>query len=165
MPGPQRRKKYHRGDTHLKKRWRTKRRTKDLDEVCGCCRDCHRLIICSYLGEKQLIKEFLIYALTTLLPVRDGKSFSWSGGQQVLPFISPFLLHCYQEYEKVESGRTGDKSWLPMNYSTIHCSTINCTLILQISIVEHLYCESHTILYYTIFFSFTKIPHPTVVVF
>ncbi|KAK9309942.1 hypothetical protein QLX08_000571 [Tetragonisca angustula] len=27
------RKKYHRGDTHLKKRWRTKRRTKDLDEI------------------------------------------------------------------------------------------------------------------------------------
>lgn len=27
------RKKYHRGDTHLKKGWRTKRRTRDLDEV------------------------------------------------------------------------------------------------------------------------------------
>lgn len=27
------RKKYHYGDTHLKKKWRTKRRTKDLDEV------------------------------------------------------------------------------------------------------------------------------------
>ncbi|XP_076298093.1 zinc finger protein 593 homolog [Lasioglossum baleicum] len=27
------RKKYHRGDTHLKKGWRTKRRTKDLDEI------------------------------------------------------------------------------------------------------------------------------------
>ncbi|KAK1118892.1 hypothetical protein K0M31_014662 [Melipona bicolor] len=27
------RKKYHRGDTHLKKSWRTKRRTKDLDEI------------------------------------------------------------------------------------------------------------------------------------
>ncbi|XP_076231212.1 zinc finger protein 593 homolog [Calliopsis andreniformis] len=27
------RRKYHRGDTHLKKGWRTKRRTKDLDEI------------------------------------------------------------------------------------------------------------------------------------
>lgn len=27
------RKKYHREDTHLKKRWMTKRRTKDLDQV------------------------------------------------------------------------------------------------------------------------------------
>jgi len=27
------RKKYHYGDTHLKKRWRTKRRTKDLDQI------------------------------------------------------------------------------------------------------------------------------------
>lgn len=27
------RKKYHNGDTHLKKKWRTKRRTKDLDEI------------------------------------------------------------------------------------------------------------------------------------
>ncbi|XP_046816077.1 zinc finger protein 593 homolog isoform X2 [Vespa crabro] len=27
------RKKYHRGDTHLKKGWKTKRRTKDLDEI------------------------------------------------------------------------------------------------------------------------------------
>ncbi|XP_020300807.1 zinc finger protein 593 homolog [Pseudomyrmex gracilis] len=27
------RKKYHRGDTHLKKGWRTKRRKKDLDEI------------------------------------------------------------------------------------------------------------------------------------
>ncbi|XP_066590896.1 zinc finger protein 593 homolog [Prorops nasuta] len=27
------RKKYHRGDTHLKKGWRTKRRVKDLDEI------------------------------------------------------------------------------------------------------------------------------------
>ncbi|GJQ83092.1 hypothetical protein Trydic_g20103 [Trypoxylus dichotomus] len=27
------RKKYHEGDTHLKKKWRTKRRTKDLDQV------------------------------------------------------------------------------------------------------------------------------------
>ncbi|OAD55990.1 hypothetical protein WN48_04023, partial [Eufriesea mexicana] len=27
------RKKYHRGDTHLKKSWRTKRRTKDLDQI------------------------------------------------------------------------------------------------------------------------------------
>lgn len=31
------RKKYHRGDTHLKKGWRTKRRTKDLDEVTTFC--------------------------------------------------------------------------------------------------------------------------------
>merc|ERR1712141_452425 len=27
------RKKYHFGDTHLKKKWRTKRRTKDLDQI------------------------------------------------------------------------------------------------------------------------------------
>ncbi|CAK9825009.1 Zinc finger protein 593 homolog [Anthophora retusa] len=27
------RRKYHRGDTHLKKGWRTKRRRKDLDEI------------------------------------------------------------------------------------------------------------------------------------
>lgn len=27
------RRKYHYGDTHLKRRWRTKRRTKDLDQV------------------------------------------------------------------------------------------------------------------------------------
>ena len=33
MPGPYKRKKYHFGDTHLKKGWRTKRRTKDLDQV------------------------------------------------------------------------------------------------------------------------------------
>ena len=33
MGGPYKRKKYHYGDTHLKKGWRTKRRTKDLDEV------------------------------------------------------------------------------------------------------------------------------------
>eukprot|EP00088_Acartia_fossae_P049085 TRINITY_DN5381_c0_g1_i6.p1 TRINITY_DN5381_c0_g1~~TRINITY_DN5381_c0_g1_i6.p1 ORF type:complete len:161 (+),score=44.49 TRINITY_DN5381_c0_g1_i6:44-526(+) len=31
--GPYKRKKYHHGDTHLKKGWRTKRRTKDLDEI------------------------------------------------------------------------------------------------------------------------------------
>ncbi|XP_046394190.1 zinc finger protein 593 homolog [Ischnura elegans] len=30
---PYRRKKYHDGDTHLKKQWRTKRRRKDLDEI------------------------------------------------------------------------------------------------------------------------------------
>lgn len=30
---PYKRKKQHRGDTHLKKGWRTKRRTKDLDEI------------------------------------------------------------------------------------------------------------------------------------
>ena len=33
MGGPYKRKKYHYGDTHLKKSWRTKRRTKDLDQV------------------------------------------------------------------------------------------------------------------------------------
>ncbi|BES99082.1 Zinc finger protein [Nesidiocoris tenuis] len=33
MPGPYKRKKYHYGDTHLKKRWRTKRRKKDLDQI------------------------------------------------------------------------------------------------------------------------------------
>ena len=33
MGGPYKRKKYHVGDTHLKKGWRTKRRTKDLDQV------------------------------------------------------------------------------------------------------------------------------------
>ncbi|XP_037072523.1 zinc finger protein 593 homolog [Pollicipes pollicipes] len=33
MPGPQRRKKMHHGDTHLKKRWRLRCRTKDLDEI------------------------------------------------------------------------------------------------------------------------------------
>jgi len=33
MGGPYRRKKYHYGDTHLKKGWRVKRRTKDLDQV------------------------------------------------------------------------------------------------------------------------------------
>ncbi|KAG0703706.1 Zinc finger protein 593 [Chionoecetes opilio] len=33
--GPQRRKKFHRGDTHLKKRWRTKRRKRDLDQIDG----------------------------------------------------------------------------------------------------------------------------------
>ncbi len=33
MGGPYKRKKYHNGDTHLKKGWRTKRRTKDLDEI------------------------------------------------------------------------------------------------------------------------------------
>lgn len=33
MGGPYKRKKYHAGDTHLKKGWRTKRRTKDLDQV------------------------------------------------------------------------------------------------------------------------------------
>ncbi|CAL7945377.1 unnamed protein product [Xylocopa violacea] len=27
------RKKYHKGDTHLKKGWRTRRRTKDLDQI------------------------------------------------------------------------------------------------------------------------------------
>ena len=33
MGGPYKRRKYHNGDTHLKKGWRTKRRTKDLDEI------------------------------------------------------------------------------------------------------------------------------------
>jgi hypothetical protein len=33
MVGPYKRKKYHFGDTHLKKGWRVKRKTKDLDEV------------------------------------------------------------------------------------------------------------------------------------
>jgi len=33
MTGPYKRKKYHFGDTHLKKQWRTKRRTKDLDQI------------------------------------------------------------------------------------------------------------------------------------
>ena len=33
MGGPYKRKKYHVGDTHLKKGWITKRRTKDLDQV------------------------------------------------------------------------------------------------------------------------------------
>jgi len=33
MGGPYRRKKYHYGDTHLKKRWRLKRRTNDLDQI------------------------------------------------------------------------------------------------------------------------------------
>lgn len=33
MPGPQRRKKFHRGDTHLRKGWRLRRRTKDLDQI------------------------------------------------------------------------------------------------------------------------------------
>ena len=33
MGGPYKRKKYHYGDTHLKKGWRTKRRTKDLDQI------------------------------------------------------------------------------------------------------------------------------------
>jgi len=33
MGGPYKRKKYHVGDTHLKKGWRTKRRTKDLDQI------------------------------------------------------------------------------------------------------------------------------------
>jgi bud site selection protein 20 len=33
MPGGYKRKKYHVGDTHLKKGWRTKRRTRDLDQV------------------------------------------------------------------------------------------------------------------------------------
>jgi len=33
MGGPYKRKKYHAGDTHLKKGWRVKRRTKDLDQI------------------------------------------------------------------------------------------------------------------------------------
>jgi bud site selection protein 20 len=33
MGQPQKRKKYHAGDMHLKKQWRTKRRTKDLDQI------------------------------------------------------------------------------------------------------------------------------------
>ena len=33
MGGPYKRKKYHYGDTHLKKGWRTKRRTRDLDQI------------------------------------------------------------------------------------------------------------------------------------
>lgn len=33
MGGPYRKKKYHFGDTHLKKGWRLKRRTKDLDQI------------------------------------------------------------------------------------------------------------------------------------
>lgn len=32
MP-PYKRKKYHYGDTHLSKKYKTKRRTKDLDEI------------------------------------------------------------------------------------------------------------------------------------
>jgi len=33
MGGPYKRKKYHYGDTHLKKGWRTKRKTKCMDEI------------------------------------------------------------------------------------------------------------------------------------
>ena len=33
MPGPYRKKKTHFGDTHLQRRWRTRNRKKDLDEV------------------------------------------------------------------------------------------------------------------------------------
>jgi len=33
MGGPYKRKKYHDGDVHLKRGWRTKNRTKDLDQV------------------------------------------------------------------------------------------------------------------------------------
>ena len=33
MPGPYKRKKYHFGDTHLKKGWRTRKRTRDLDQI------------------------------------------------------------------------------------------------------------------------------------
>lgn len=33
MGKPQRRKKMHYGDTHLQRRWRTRNRQKDLDEV------------------------------------------------------------------------------------------------------------------------------------
>ncbi|XP_041972505.1 zinc finger protein 593 homolog [Aricia agestis] len=33
MPGGYKRKKYHVGDTHLKKRWRVRNRKKDLDEI------------------------------------------------------------------------------------------------------------------------------------
>ncbi|XP_022192881.2 zinc finger protein 593 homolog [Nilaparvata lugens] len=34
MPGPQKRKRQNNfGDTHLRRRWRTRRRTKDLDEI------------------------------------------------------------------------------------------------------------------------------------
>lgn len=39
MGGPYKRKKYHYGDTHLKKGWRTKRRTKDLDQVSKKCQN------------------------------------------------------------------------------------------------------------------------------
>jgi len=35
MTGPYKRKKYHYGDTHLKKGWRVKRRTRDLDQIDG----------------------------------------------------------------------------------------------------------------------------------
>ncbi|XP_055371423.1 zinc finger protein 593 homolog [Condylostylus longicornis] len=33
MGKPQRRKKHHSGDTHLRRRWRTKNRKRDLDEI------------------------------------------------------------------------------------------------------------------------------------
>ncbi|XP_071518688.1 zinc finger protein 593 homolog [Panulirus ornatus] len=33
MAGPQKKKRYHKGDTHLRKKWKTKRRTKDLDQI------------------------------------------------------------------------------------------------------------------------------------
>ena len=33
MGGPYKRKKYHYGDTHLKRRWRVKNRTRDLDQI------------------------------------------------------------------------------------------------------------------------------------
>nr|XP_018915926.1 PREDICTED: zinc finger protein 593 homolog isoform X2 [Bemisia tabaci] len=33
MPGPNKRKRFHRGDTHLQRKWRTRNRTKDLDEI------------------------------------------------------------------------------------------------------------------------------------
>ena len=50
MGGPYKRKKYHVGDTHLKKGWRTKRRTKDLDQVnfdktMHCNFKCHILLV------------------------------------------------------------------------------------------------------------------------
>lgn len=41
MGGPYRRKKMHSGDTHLRRRWRLRSRTKDLDAVRK------RLVFCS----------------------------------------------------------------------------------------------------------------------
>ncbi|XP_014283499.1 zinc finger protein 593 homolog [Halyomorpha halys] len=35
MPGPYRRKKTHYGDTHLQRRWRTRNRKRDLDQIDG----------------------------------------------------------------------------------------------------------------------------------
>ena len=72
MGGPYKRKKYHYGDTHLKKGWRTKRRTRDLDQIDS---DLGEGKVEKLLAQEvDFDKEFGLYEYTLLYVL---ESISW----------------------------------------------------------------------------------------